>query len=325
MFSKIGVLSLAALMLTGVTACSPAGSQPEIQQTTEDTTPKAEKGVHNVLDRKLTVKDEVKFSENNYLALSEKEKFTIDAYGTIEQLAFEVNGESLKPAKDEVFHAINYTSTAAGSKASFDVNGTTTIIEQPLGATGTLVISAPQDAEILLNLESNDLTQTITFKTAERTTEGLADVWYKKTVGKVSEGIVSSSAVLQEKTVKLDYTISDATRTAYSTTNKWADGGKSSWIILDGKKPEWSVPNSGSPDNQSTKFTLLDDKGTEYIVESDSSEGSYSDEMRLEFKVPPTVDSFTLKSISNSDVSYWGKIVGKVPTITTEQVKISFK
>lgn len=327
MFSKkLGALSIAAFMLTGVTACeTPTPAAPEIQQPAEDTTPKAEKGVTNVLDSKLSVQNEVKFAEENYLALDGKEKFTIDAYGTVDKAVFEVNGESLKPADGEVFHAINYTSTSSVSGASYDVDGTTAIIEQPMGATGTIVISAPQGAEIILNLESNDLTQSINLKTAERTTKGLADVWYKKTIGKVSEGIVSSSAVLQDKTVKLDYSVSEATRTAYSDTGKWADGGKSAWVILDGTKPEWTVPNNGSPDNQNTTFTLIDDKGAEYALESDSSEGSYGEEMRLEFKVPPTVDSLTLKSVSNSNVSYWGEIVGKVPTITTNQVKVSFK
>jgi hypothetical protein len=325
MFSKIGALSIAALLLTGATGCSstPADSSPT-QQETVDNTPRAEKGAYNTFDRKLTVKDENKFSENNYLATSDKEKFSITSYGHLETAAFELNGESLKPADGEVFHTINYSSTSTTGKASFDVNGTTTVFKDALPISGTLVISAPENATILLNIEDNDLTQSIDIKTAKRTTQGLADVWYKKTVGKVTDGIVSTSAVLQGKTIKLDYSISDATRTAYSNENKWADGGKSSWVILSGTDVEWGVPSNGSPANKDTKFTLVDEKGTEYVAESEGPE-TYSSNMKLEFKVPATADSFTLKSVNNADVSYWGEIVGKVPTISNDQVKISFK
>lgn len=324
--SKAGVLSLAALILVGASGCGSAADTTPQNQTSEtkDTTPQAQKGKWTVFDRKLNIKDGKKFTENNFLATSETSRFSIDAYGILDKVAFDETG-SMRPADGEVFHAINYTSDGSStSKVSFDIDGTTNIVEKPLGASGTLIISAPQDAEITLNLEDLDLTQSIDLKTAKRTTEGLADVWYGKTVGKVADGIVSTSTVVSNHTVKLSYAISSAKRTAYSQNNKWADGGKSAWVVLDGTNPEWDIPNSGYEKDAVHKIVIVDEKGKEYSPEGVEAD-SYGGKMHLEFKVPADDDTFTVKSDSSTGISYFGEVVATIPSLKTSQAKISFK
>lgn len=321
MFKAVKLIPITAtlILLTSATGCTSPTPTPSMTATI----PAAEKGVSTDIARKIPLQSEMRFTDDNFLITQENEKITINAYGKLDTVAFKEGEEAKKPAEGEVFHAINYISTTGTQvKPSLDVDGKAITLSKKLSGEGTLIVSAPEEAKIILNLASNDLTQSIDFKTAERTSIGVADVWYRGTEGTITNGTVSETFAIQGKNVVLDYAVTKATRTAYSPTNKWADAGKSAWVVIDGKKPAWKIPDNGGTDNVTQKFTLKDATGKEYaLVETPESS---TDSMHLEFKVPANVDSYILKLDSSADITYFGEVQGTA-TITSEKAQIAFK
>lgn len=325
-FSKIGALSLAALILSGTVACSPQSGPGDTNTTptvSEAPIERAEKEYAAVIDHKLTVKDSKKLSEDNFLATGENEKFTIAEYGILDKLDVKGTG-AVSAAENEVFHAVNYTAEGiSAAKVSYDVDGTTKTFDEPLLPTGTIIISAPKEAELILNLQVNDLTQSIDLTTGERTTKGIADAWYGNIAGKITDGIVSKDEPIKDKIVNLSYSVASAKKTAYTPLGKWADGGKSAWVVIDGTDAKWNIPESAYGKGGTDKFTLTDENGKEYTPAS-ADNNSYSEQLHLEFKVPADADSFTLNSENYTEIMYFGKSQGSV-TSKSSQVKISFK
>lgn len=324
MFKPLQIIGITSILLLGTTACTSnePNTPAESLQASISAAPTAEKGASFISPTTIAIADEMKFDNGNLLTIQENEKITVTSYGTPDTAVLEKDGESKKPSEGEVFHAINYTSSLnSEAKASVSVDGKQIPFKDKLSPQGAIIVSAPEGAKITLNIERLGITQSIDFKTATRTTTGVADVWYKETVATLGNPVVSETFLIQGKNVKLDYSVTGATRTAYDTEGKWADDGKSSWVIVDGKKPKWTIPDNGGTDNVTQKFTLKDAAGKEYPpVESKDPGG---DALHLEFKVPSNIDAFLLKLDSSTDITYFGETQGTA-AITSEKVQITF-
>jgi len=323
----VKVLPLAVLIAFSVNSCthqedhnaSPSESQ---QQSSVAAAPAAEKGVTALLATKIAIPDEMKIDTANFLTIQDNEKITINSYGTPDTVKLKPEEEEKKPAEGEVFHALNYTSTLSrDTNASVTVDGKAIPFKTKLGAEGTIIVSAPENAKITLNVERAGVTQTLDFKTGKRTSTGIADVWYKETKATLGNPVVSETFLIQGKNVKLDYSVTSTSRTAYDAEGKWADDGKSAWVIVDGKKPAWTIPDNGGTDNVTQKFSLKDAAGKEYPAVEPKDAGG--DALHLEFKVPSNIDAFLLKLDSSTDITYFGETQGTA-AITSEKVQITF-
>jgi hypothetical protein len=330
MFKTMKAISLTAIVLLGVSACDHNGenhnqNNPASQQASSiAAAPAADKGVKVMLDKKLSPNNEMIFNNQNFLIMQENEKFTATSYGLVDTADVDGKGEPKKPAEGEVFHVLTYTSTLSSqAKASITMDGKTTPLTGKFAAEGSILVSAPEQTKITLNIERLGVTQSMDFKTSKRTTEGVAEVWYKSTKATLGNAVVSETFVIQGKNVKLDYSVINATRTAYDAEGKWADDGKSAWVIVDGKKPAWTIPDNGGTKNVNEKFVLRDAAGKEYPVagEPDKSGGQ---DLHLEFKVPSNIDAFILKLDSSTDITYFGEVQGTA-SITSEKVQITFQ
>lgn len=323
MYKTLGTISLAALILAGATGCQPAEPTPqESQQRVIDQAPAAKPGTQKVFDTKITPTDELRFNAKNSLIVSEKEKIAIMGHGMLKTAVLEENGPETKPADGEVFHASTFDSTLpAEAKVSLSVNGKATPLTKPLGKEGTILISAPEDAKIELSVTHAGITQNIDLKTANRTSTGVADVWYKATKAILGEPKVSETFVILDKNVKLDYTVSSATRSPISTLHGLADEGKSSWVIIDGTKPVWAVPDGGT-EKVTQKFALTDEAGKEYPM-TEHKDAFTGETMHLEFKVPANIDAFLLKLDAGTDILIGGENRGTA-AITSEKVQVTF-
>lgn len=325
-------LSLVAVLATGMTACGNKAPEPNTQASpSASTSPsqavqREDKGYTAVYSDKLALKDKKEFSDNNYLRVGDDNDFKITAYGFLD-----TDQQQKSPADGEVFHAINYTykPVTAGynedpPKVTLTLDGETKTLSAGLSKEGTLLVSAPKDDDIELNIQRDGVTQTIDFKNAERKTKDIAQAWYEPSEGKLTDANVSLNANVDQYTATLKYTVKDAVRTAYDPAENlgWADNGKKAWVILDITTPEWTVSkDSLLKTNRESKISLKDAKGNSYpsVVSNDG------DKAKVAFEVPVDMNDFTLHTENSTDIESYGKKLGSTGVLTADQVKISFE
>lgn len=331
----VGITMIAGLSM-GMVACSNNANESSegSVEVTEAPVIRSEAGFVKNFDSSQTLNDEKKYTTDNYLALSDKgAAFEITGSGTMEKVTNPVNDESTSPAEGEKFHVVNYLfsgaraqesydGTVTGDKISINVNGKKTELEEPLSVEGALLVSAPDDADITIDIQSNGITQSIDMMSAERQTEGIADVWYEGTIGTLTEPSANVPVTVGKNTVTLTYNVNNVFRSAYTEDLGWADNGRSSWVVVDMTKAKWMV-SGADPTNKKDVISLVDSKGTAY--KPASTMGSYNDEGLIAFMVPAEETSFTLHTENYADITYFGDIVGNTGNIVLDQVKINFE
>lgn len=325
-------LSLFAILATGVTACgnnSPETNPQASSSASASSNPavqREDKGYTATYSDKLALKDKKEFSDENYLRVGDDNDFKITAYGFLD-----TDQQQKAPADGEVFHAINYTYKPVDVgynqdplKVTLTVDGETKALSAGLSKEGTLLVSAPKDDDIELNIQRDGVTQTIDFKNAERKTKDIAQAWYEPSEGKIADANVTLNATVDQYTATLKYTVKDAIRTAYDPAKNlgWADNGKKAWVIINITTPEWTISkDSLLKTNRESKILLKDSKGNSYpsVISNDG------DKARVAFEVPANMNDFILHTENSTDIESYGKKLGSTGVLSADQVKISFE
>lgn len=324
-------ISLAAILIISATACSsssnntPPDSSPTVSSTP---VPRAAAGTAEFYDKQIALQDEKKFTDNNFLILGENSKFTLNAAGTVQE-----DKNKKQAAEGEKFHAFTFTSslpqqggsnTASIPEPSVEVDGKTVEISGQMFSGGTIMVSAPEDAKLILNMELDGVKQSLDLKSGERTSEGVGDAWYTTGEGKISDGNISKPVQIGTNTITLKAAFSDPVMTAYSSDSKlgWAENGKKAWVILSYEAPEWDVPGNAIPKNQSSILGLVDSKGESYKpINLEASTG----DTKVAFLVPATEKTFTLHTENSADIDDFGRVVASTGNIVLDQPKITFE
>lgn len=338
LITKVAGLTMIAGLSMGMTACignnETSPSKEGFVGVTEAPVNRAAAGLMQNFASKQTLTDEKKYTKDNSLILFENgNAFEITGSGTMGKVK-DPNGEEKSPAEGEKFHVINYlfsgsasqtsySGETVGNKVSVSVNGSQTELKEPLSPEGAILVSAPDGADITINIQSNNVTQSIDMLTAERKTEGIADVWYTETIGTLTDPSVNETAIVGKNTVTLSYNVNSAFRTAYMDKEGfgWADNGRKSWVVLDMTTAKWTV-NGADPTNKKDIARLVDSKGNQY--DPVSAMKSFDAEGQVVFLVPADENSFTLHTENYADITYFGDIVGNTGNIVKDQVKITF-
>lgn len=339
MLKKIAGITMIAGLSVSMVSCGNNKDDeftgPEFTGVTEAPVLRAEEGFINNFTSKQTLKDEKKYTEDNFIALSETgNEFEITGYGTMEKFTDQTTGEELYPAEGEKFHVINYLfsgnpsqqsfgGSETGDKVSVSVNGDKNELQDKLAPEGALLVSASEKAEIAIDIQTKGITQSIDMMTAKRLTEGVADVWYAQTKATLSEPSVNVPVQVGKNTVTLTYSVSSAYRSAYVAQDglNWADNGRQAYVVVDMTKAKWIVKGA-DPTNKKDIARLVDSKGTSYSPVATMD--NYSDAGQLVFMVPADENTFTLHTENYADITYFGDIVGNTGNIVLDQVKIDF-
>jgi hypothetical protein len=321
-FSTILALSLSSCTTSHETHNGTPTPSPSVSASNVPREPSGDIGSYKGTSE---IKDPKKFSDNNYLATSVTKRFTITETGTVEK-----DKLGMLPAEGEIFHAVNYTYNQPGATEkdpgiSVTIDGKTQPVVTPLNEKGFLTISAPEKAEVLLNLKVDGVTQSINLDTAERKSLGIADAWYGPTEGKVENGKVSNVVNVNNIKPTLEYSVLSATRTPYVAIEDlgWADEGKKTWVVIDITPATWKLTGSDSL-RGSSKASLIDADGNSYSA-TVLTEGVSVDNNKLAFKVPVDKTSFKVLTENSSDFEGWGNNTGNTGIVKIDQVKITFE
>lgn len=323
-------ISIAALLIISASACSSPNNTPPLPSptSTSSNVPRAEAGLAEFSDKQLALQDKKDFKDNNFLVGGPNAKFTVNAAGFVSE-----DKQKRQAAEGEKFHAYTFTSslpqqggnnnTATIPKISLEVDGKTVDIQGQMFSGGTIVVSAPENAKIIFNLEVAGVKQSMDLTNGKRTSEGIGDAWYENGNGKISDGNISYPVQLSGSTVTLKAEFIDPMITAYDPRPElgWADNGKKAWVIMSYSAPEWEVPGNPAPKNQKSSLALVDSKGEAYkpITLNDSSGDS-----KVAFLVPATEHSFTVHTENSADIDDFGKTIASTGNIVLDQPKITF-
>lgn len=326
-------VSMATVLSFGLVGCGNSNNATDTPSpataTTEVAVERSAPGVTESNDIKMALQKATVFTENNVIMTSSGKKFTITSSG---ELA--TTQDKLSPAVGEKFYAINYTYTTSESaymddenKVTLTINGDTSTLGKSLYEEGTLLVSAPVDAEIILGFQDNGITQNINFQDAKRVV-GVADGLYENSVGKLSDPSTTEVRQVADVKVTLKLSYAEATRQAYvgeDSALKWADDGKGTWVLLSLDDPAWDTGgHSAQLKDPTNKILLKDAKGNEYTgIKTDA--GSSAGDATFAFKVPLNTDEFTIHTENSISLTSWGDNIGATGNIVTEKVKISFK
>lgn len=324
-------ISIAALLIISASACSSPKNTPPVPSPTVSVSqaPRAESGLAEFSDKQLALQDKKEFKDNNFLVGGPNAKFTINAAGFVSE-----DKQKRQAAEGEKFHAYTFTSTlpqqggmgntATIPKMSLDVDNKTVDISGQMFSGGTIVVSAPENAKIILNLEVAGVQQTMDLNNAKRTSTGIGDVWYETTEkGKITDGNISHPVQLGANTVTLKAAFMDPVITAYDPRSElgWAENGKKAWVILSYTAPEWDVPGNPIPKNQKATLGLVDSKGQSY---KPITVKEMSGDSKVAFLVPADEHTFTIHTENSADIDDFGKTVASTGNIVLDQPKITF-
>lgn len=273
----------------------------------------------------MELKDSKEFTENNYLAIYPDRKFTINSYGILDE-----NKSNMAGNGDEVLHAVNYAfdlPKPGNPQVSLrlSVNGEVKPLGNELSDKGTLIVSAPKDAEVLFRTELEGVVQTIDLKTAERQTKGVADGYYGNPVGVVENGNITAITPVGDISPTLKYSVLEAIRSPYLKEESigWADAGENTWVVLNMSPVEWELQGFDTIQAPG-KAILIDDEGKRYSS-TFISEGNTTDNNKLAFTVPADKTNFTLLTQVEARFTSWGKSSGSTGVIENTDTKITFE
>lgn len=328
--SNTVTISIATLLVLGLSSCTTDHTNHNQNPTpsaseTSASIPRQASGYIATYPEIMELKDAANFEENNFLAVSTTRQLTINSYGTVEK-----SPGDFAPAENEVFHAVHYSyippkSGDERAALTISINGETKPLGVDLLDKGTLLISAPQDAEILLGWELEDVKQEISIKDAKRATPGVADGFYGNPVGKVDNGTVSKVVPVGDISPTLKYSVLEAVRTPYIKEESigWAEGGKNTWVVLNMSPVEWELQGF-DPLQSPNEALLVDDDGKTYTPKL-ITDGVTTDNNKLAFSVPADKTTFTLQTNIEAEFTSWGKKAGSTGTIENNDTKITFE
>lgn len=330
------VLPIGLTLMTGCSAQdSPAQNSevsaqevaPEIVINEED---REKSKSFNELEQ-ISVPNSQNFSENNFLKVSNGQKVVVQSYAKTPEGVAVSSDTTRYPAEGEFLHAINiaveesdtgdYLSVSEDplNDAVVTIDGVPTESEfRPTGEK-TLLVSAPENAEILLKVQTDGVSQSINLSNAERTSVGIAEAWYGPSKYSFDKGNVNQKVAVGKNSGTLKMTFKNAEKTPWNNELSWADGGKSSWLIIANTEPEWTFTGDASSDDEINKVWVTDSKGKKYELDEAASENySEYDQSYTVFNVPSDEKTFTLHTENSTEISSWGEIVGKTKVISNE-------
>lgn len=327
----IASISIAALLMISASACSSSNNNtPPVPSPTSTVanSPRAESGTAEFNDKQLALQDKKEFSKDNFIVAGPNAKFTVNAAGFVSE-----NKDKYQAAEGEKFHAYTFTSslpqaggnnTATIPKISVEVDGKTVDIKGQMFSGGTLIVSAPENAKVILDIEVAGVKQSMDLNSGARTSQGIGDVWYDHSKGEISDGIISHPVQLTGNTVTLKAEFMDPMITAYDPRPElgWAENGKKAWVILSYTAPEWDVPGNAAPKNQKATLALVDSKGESY---KPTTLKDSTGDTKLAFLVPSTETNFSIHTENSADIDDFGKTVASTGNVVLDQPKITFK
>ncbi len=269
---------------------------------------------------KLPLDNEKVFTSDGFLVTTANDtRFTLKSYGQTK-----TNSEGLLPAEGEVFHAFQfyYDSPSVYNIdepiVTFIIDGITYNPELKWMEVGqTLVVSAPEDAEIAINIQTEEIKQSMNLKTGERISKGIADIWYGPYEGLPSPKSVSEAV---GKYGHVDMTLVWAAKTLYDEEAGWSDGGKKTWVLAQLDTTKMTAKGYSLKDEINNAW-LTDENGNKYEL-------AYSrdifDGTRLLFLVPPDVHVLTLHTSHGGKVMNGQQIVEEIPETEVESFTIGF-
>ncbi len=324
--------------LTLVTGCSPQQEAPtqDVGIESQETTPEVVINEDDRLDSKglaaleeqITVPEAQKFSDNNFLKVSNGQKITVQSYAKTSEGVATSSDTKKYPAEGEFLHTINIAVEESDNSSDFlDVNEdplndvSLTIDGVPLSSElrpvdeMTLLISAPENAEIILKAQTDGVSQSIKLDNAERVTKGIADSWYAPSKQTFDNGNINQKVTVGKGSGTLKMTFKGVENTPWTSDLSWADSGKSSWLIVEATEPEWVFNGDAGSSDAVSKVWVTDSKDKKYELDEVSTENL--DDV-LVFKVPANESVFTVHTENSTDVSSWGEVVGNTKVIKNE-------
>lgn len=322
----LGILAISLSLMFGATSCAtpePAPSDPAAT-TSFDSTPSIP-AENRVPQSYVGVAMESPDAENRVtiedgeLIVDNERALSLTSHGTVDTIPNNRAGES--PASDdEVFHVITYDIIGSQgedwvdrndplNQAQVSINGELMSDELLLAdGSSAILVSAPEDAELFLEVATDGIAQQIDLRTGERLSKGIAEAWYTSDSAKIEGREVKETVTEDGATGTLSYAYNQAVaKTPWTEHYGWADEGKSAWVIVNiDQQPTWELAGDGSvsvPD-EDHQWTLLDEAGNEY-----SPDEELIADYILRFKVPAEGNTYTLKTSITDTITSIGETI----------------
>lgn len=319
---KLGVTALSLGMVFGAVSCGSAEPSSTASASPEASINMAKsKSIETVTDI-LPLENEKVFTADNYLVTTSNDtRFTVESYGQVKE-----NSRGLPPAEGEVFHAVHFTYQTPevynieSPGVSFTIDGETSTEELALlGLGGTLIISAPEDADIAINIQTEIITQSLNLKTAERLTEGIVDVWYAPYEGTIS--IQDISKPVGNGTAIINMNLIWSAKAVYDEEAGWAEEGKQTWVLVEMREADWQVGGNTVADEMN-KAWLTDESGKKYDL---AHSREIEDGARLLFMVPADAKTLHFHTSHSGKIMNGEVLVEEIPETIISESTITFQ
>lgn len=317
---KIGIMTLSLVLLFGTASCT---NEPLSKNSSspEASVKAAKPGYIESVKESLPLEKEVVFTADNFLVTSTNDtRFTVKAYGQLDE-----NPNGLPAAEGEVFHAIHYSQVSPAvynieePEVTFAVDGVANTDEIWLRPTGTLILSAPENAEITINITTYDVSQSMNFKTAERLSNGIVEAWYSPYEGEITNPLINKPAGTGNASIAMN--LIWAVRTPYEEILEWADDGKQTWVIVEAENMGWETGANTIIDETNNAW-LTDDKGTIYKL---ANSRETEDITRMIFMVPTDVKNLNFHTSHSGKIMNGDEMVENIPEFTINESMITFQ
>lgn len=325
--------ALALTLAFALTGCGVAGeninptSQTEASQSQETRSRLDSKYTTNSPDV-LNLQLDSNAQKDSYIKISDEGKISFKSIGFIEETP-----DGLIAAEGEKLFAINYQNDSTyPAEFTYEIDGTTKKFddsETNVLSAGTVIISALESNNIILNVSTNNITQSVDFKTGERLSRDIAESWYLNDgIGKFKDTVVDSTLKSKAgKTLTTTDNYVEAIKTPFDSNadegKGWADGGKKSWIIVTAKNTSFDFNADVDEMDRVSKTILTDTGGNTYVGKVDGG-SLFSEEMTITFKVPSNVNEFDIHNEHSFNINSWGDTVDTVVNQKSKTTKLTF-
>lgn len=272
---RFTVPALALSVLLGTTGCfgssepeqAPAAAVEQNQVTQpQDTAERVTSGYAEVVYDYHRTDVKASFTDSAPLHLNAETIFVLKNYAVAG-----LTSDGAKAPAGEVLHAVDFTSEGnLSAEVEVLVDGKaveTLMITEP---SGTVIVSAPKDAEVQLAFLYNDaegVKQVIDMKTAERVSKGIAEAWYQPSENTITNDPSTVQSVGTSKVLATyEASVTKATKTPYSLDKGWADKGKQAWLVLETPAPSLTLSH-GSHYEEQCSIKAVDATGAVHSTE----------------------------------------------------------
>lgn len=325
-------LSIAALAIAfSATACGADSTENKpllINSATSDAVQEdrtyAEAGLLRFAASGTKAENAKTFTDENFLMVSAEDKFAITSYGTTDVLALDGEKQTYA-AEGEVFHVISYAyDYNLGTAIDFGVviNGAEAKpMPAELPVDGVLLVSAPEDAEIVIEATSDGgeeaglAVQSIDVKTAERLTDNL-EVWYKNSTASVQNASLRGEGGSNPYALTVTATVGDVFRSAYVESMGFAPKG-SAFIYANVSDPSFELEKHGTAQQDGYNLVLTTKDGKTIIGKEEQDEWYV-------FTAPLAEDDFTIHAEASATITLTGKAVASVQGLATSKATVAF-